>query len=224
MTATAHDVAAMLIRDQHAAGRPLDKLQLQKLLYLVQGANLELWATPAFVGAMRAYRHGPVHPGVERTYRDLAIGSAPIDRAVTGHPDRPGRAVTHSARIVLGHFGSWTAASLQRHIERHHGPWHEARSGLPDDEHSSAEISLSAMAEWFARHGVDPDTSRLRPSSQAPSDRATTSPSADAARPSSTFRAEISPEVRAVVEQAVDRARATPPDGRHPTGRIHETG
>src|SRR5688572_2701782 len=98
----------MLIQEQHAAGRSIDKMQLQKLLYLVQGASLAFYGEPAFREPIAAYANGPVVPGVEETYRGQTAGRAPLTQPVGGRPESIPRPVQDIVRSVLRHFGGWT--------------------------------------------------------------------------------------------------------------------
>lgn len=153
---TAHDVAALLIAEQHAAGNPIDKMQLQKLLYLVQGAHLELWGTAAFREPILAYAHGPVVRVVEDTYRPVTEGTEPLDQPLGGRPDRLPPEVVESVRLIVQHFGTWTAPNLESFTKRSGAPWHAARENVPPGAPSSEEIPIEAIARWFRQHGVNP--------------------------------------------------------------------
>jgi uncharacterized phage-associated protein len=164
--ATAHDAAAFLIAEQCAAGRPIDKMQLQKLLYLAQGAHLELWGRQAFEGSFQAYTRGPVEPAVERTYRNVSPGTDPIDRVVGGDPKALTPEEADTLRLVLHHYGSWTGPNLERLVKRPGSPWQKARGGLAPDASSREPIPADTMAGWFRRHGLAPTPPKILPSDE----------------------------------------------------------
>lgn len=161
--AGAHDVAAMLISEQTAAGRTIDKMQLQKLLYLVQGANLEFWGEPAFRDPFQAYARGPVVPNVEQTYRSAVEGAAPIPAAVGGPVAQLDDDVIETVRTVLRYFGGWTGPDLEGYVKQPGSPWRQARGNVPDGEPSRAEIPVRLIAEWFREHGVIPSSDESTP-------------------------------------------------------------
>ncbi|HEX7166693.1 MAG TPA: type II toxin-antitoxin system antitoxin SocA domain-containing protein [Acidimicrobiales bacterium] len=152
---TAHDVAAMLIEEQTAAGRTIDKLQLQKLLYLVQGAHVAFWGERAFREPILAFQHGPVVASVERSYRE-AFGDADVDQPLGGDASRLSHELVDTVRTVLRHFGTWTGRNLTSHVKKAGSPWHQARGSRPESDVGRDEISLDAIRSWFTTHGLDP--------------------------------------------------------------------
>lgn len=156
MAVSVHDIAALIIEEQHAAGRSIDKMQLQKLLYLVQGANLTFWGEPAFREPLLAYRNGPVVSVVEETYRSATHGRRPLDRPLGGSPSRVSLEVAETVRTVLKHYGTWTATNLERFVKKPGSPWRASRRGLPLRAASRDEITLPAIAAWFDDNGIDP--------------------------------------------------------------------
>lgn len=158
---SAHDVAAFLIEEQNAAGRAIDKLQLEKLLFLVQGAHLELWGDAAFREPIKAYQRGPVVDVVEQTYREVVVGTEPILAPVGGHASRVPGEVAETINLVLNYFGSWTGPSLEKFVKQQGSPWRAARGGLSASAHSSMEIDRDLIKRWFARKGINPSPPRL---------------------------------------------------------------
>lgn len=154
---TVHDVSAAIIERQHAAGRPIDKMQLQKLLYLVQGGHLRRTGRPAFRADFLAYRNGPVVPQVEETYRDLADDRAPLDRAAGGYPERLEADLQETVDIVLELFGGWTAPNLEHYSKRAHSPWRVARGDVPNGQPSTNVIPLADIARWFLTRPLEPN-------------------------------------------------------------------
>ena len=125
----AHDVAALIIREQLAAERPIDKMQLQKFLYIVQGAHFTLWDSPAFREPLSAYRNGPVVKNVESSYRVAFPNTWEIDHAIGGDADRVPESVRDSVDMVLDCFGMWTGPELEAFTKQPGAPWHAAGAG-----------------------------------------------------------------------------------------------
>lgn len=203
----AHDVAALLISEQHSAGRTIDKMQLQKLLYLVQGANLAYWGEAAFRESLRAYANGPVVANVEATYRDAAPGRDPLAAPIGGQPERLDADVVESVRSVLRFFGEWTARNLERFVKRPDSPWREVRGDLPDGEPSNAEIPVDLVAAWFHEHGVAPNRVDSRRWEATPAERAVADERLRQAKAAGAFSAQITPEVERAAERSLAKLR-----------------
>lgn len=154
MGVTVHDVAAALIEAQHNEGRTIDKMQLQKLLFLVQGAHLRLAGTPAFRAEFLAYKHGPVIEQVESTYRHLS-NDGTIDRPLGGRPERVDAELAETIATVIRVYGTWTGPNLERRTKQPRSPWRIARRGIPDGDKSREPIPLSDIARWFLTHPLD---------------------------------------------------------------------
>lgn len=151
-----HDVAAALITEQRARGNTIDKMQLQKLLYLVQGAHLRRTGAPAFRADFLAYKNGPVVEQVEASYRGVVSDRDPIEHALGGDPGRLDEALLATVRKVLDIYGTWTAPHLERQTKRKGSPWTVARGDLPKSAHSRNVIPLSDIARWFLTRPLDP--------------------------------------------------------------------
>ncbi len=154
--ATAHDVAAALITQQNAAGRTIDKMQLEKLLFVVQGAHCEMWGEPAFTGEFRAFKRGPVIEGVEASYRSAVEGKNPITEPLGGHPDRLPESVRETIDLVLDMYGTWTGPNLEKQVKKPGSPWTVARGDLPPDANSNIPIPNADIQAWYRRYGVQP--------------------------------------------------------------------
>lgn len=162
MNTSAHDVAAMLIEEQHAAGRTIDKMQLQKLLYLVQGASVAFWGVLAFREPVLAYEHGPVVADVEASYRQASTAWEPLPRPLGGHPERLPAEVVDVVHTVLRHYGEWTGRNLERYVKRAGTPWRQVWPDLPDQT-PSPEIPLDVIGDWFTSHGIEPAQRNAEP-------------------------------------------------------------
>jgi uncharacterized phage-associated protein len=165
---TVHDIAALVIEEQHRAGRPIDKLQLQKLLYLVQGAHIALAGTTAFRASFKAYANGPVIEEVESSYRNVTTGRDPLPGPVGGDPSKVDPDVAETVHEVLRLFGGWEGPNLERFVKKKGAPWRIARGDLPAGAQSRNEISLRDITEWFVTHRVDPNDKAVTPPADSP--------------------------------------------------------
>lgn len=155
---SAHDVAAVLIDKQHENGRNIDKMQLEKLLYLVLGAHFAMWNVRAFREVPLAYQRGPVIRNVEDVYRD---GPQTIPAPIGGDPTKVGPELLATIDLVLFHFGAWSAVRLERFTKLKGAPWSETRGDLPASAPSDREIAEPLIAGWFRKHGVNPSPPRI---------------------------------------------------------------
>ena len=203
--ASAHDVAALLIDKQLAAGRSIDKLQLQKLLYLVQGSNLVFWGEPAFREPIHAYRKGPVVRVVEETYRE-ATDAWNIDRPLGGRPDRLSTEVIETVEEVVRRFGTWSGPALEAFTKDSGSPWVMVRGNLAADEPSTQlEIPVTAMDEWFHGRGL-PSASPTTRWDASPDERQAATQELDAAQRRGAFTSAISDDERRAAERAIARS------------------
>lgn len=210
MPSSAHDVAALIIDEQRAAGRSIDKLQLQKLLAIVQGANLVFWGERAFRDPLLAYRNGPVVPAVEVTYRTVIDGRESITSPLGGQPSRLPPEVVETVRTVLHHFGTWTGPELERHVKGPDSPWQAVRNDLPSSASSKAEIPAELMRDWFVRRGIDPNPPTADVWQATDDDRRASRSRRQRNNPYSVLEPfEMTPALESIARSAVDRARAT---------------
>lgn len=162
MGATVHDVAAAVIEAQNAAGRSIDKMQLQKLLYLIQGAHIRYTGHPAFRADFLAYKNGPVVEQVESSYRNAVDGLDSIRTPIGGKASKLDPELRHTVDAVLEIYGGWDAPNLERHTKRAESPWRVARRGIPAGASSREPIPLSDIARWFVTHPVEPTPKEVR--------------------------------------------------------------
>lgn len=129
-------------------------LMLQKLLYYIQSLSLTLHNEPAFPETCQAWVHGPVFPSVYRLFRSFTYD--PIDDArfsiFRQTPDPLTENVCRVVDLVSASFGLYSGKVLEA-VTHGEDPWKKARSGLPDDMHSSREISRQEMKAWFDKAG-----------------------------------------------------------------------
>lgn len=210
MTVGVHDVASLVITHQANAGEPVDKLQLEKLVAIIQGVHLAFWDEPAFREPVHAYRNGPVVKPLEATYREVAVGRAPIERPLGGRPDRLSAEVADTVLTVLRHFGSWPGPALEAYLKKPGSPWRQVReaAGLPDGAPSDIEIPGESLAAWFRRIGIAPNPPRVRPMEPTAAEEKEAAERRDAARFAGVYGAPT-----AAFEEAVRRSLAKIADG-----------
>lgn len=149
-TPTALEVAKYLI--ELAANDPgyrfggLTNLQLQKLLYYVQGWSLGTRDRPVFRDELRAWKLGPVVKDVYRAYKSYDDKFIPSQDVVADLPPL-------TAAFVASIWDDYKVYSASELVEKTHGeePWVEARGGLPDYEPSDILMSDGSMREFFSQ-------------------------------------------------------------------------
>lgn len=158
-SASAHQVAAALIAEQHRRGNRVDTIQLQSLLYLVQGVHFVLWSRPAFSDAFFASEWGPAIASVDKAYREQAASQSNIPAPVNA--EAVSAEVGETVGVVLDHFGTWSATDLQALTKDPTSPWREARSNVASTPDSEPVIPFERIARWFASRplvsGAEPD-------------------------------------------------------------------
>lgn len=142
---TAIEVAKHLVwlAGQESEPAGLTPMQLQKLLYYVQGWSLALLGKPAFGEHFEAWRLGPV---VCEVYGSFA-GREPIPLAIGSEANfDPDEAFL--VRAVWEAYKKYSAIGLSEktHAE---GPWRDARVGLEPQAASDREISLESLRAYF---------------------------------------------------------------------------
>lgn len=141
------DVAAFILKKQ-PKGHPLTAWKLQKLVYYCQAWSLVWDEKPLFKEKILAWANGPV---VKELYIQHK-GMFHVKELSRGNPDRLSVNQKDTIDHVLKAYGDKSAQWLSdlTHMET---PWIEARKGLKPGERGAAEISLSAMLEYYS--GVD---------------------------------------------------------------------
>lgn len=142
---------------------PITHMQLQKLMYYVQGWSLATRGRPLFSGRIEAWEHGPVVAALYPKFADYK--GKPIPKRETSDSwtiSEQDRAFIDS---VWARYGQYSAPRL-RAMTHAEAPWLEARGGLPEGEPCKAVISEASMKRFFeAQHrkhcerlGIDPKT------------------------------------------------------------------
>lgn len=153
--ARAIDVANDLIRLAAAEDEPqfLTHLQLQKLLYYVQGWSLAMRNTPMFSERIEAWAHGPVVRDVYPAF--AAHGYLPITSNFATTQDESGSSPhelepeeCELTRAVWESYKGFSASHLwsMTHSER---PWIDARGDAAPADRCENEITIEALKEFF---------------------------------------------------------------------------
>ena len=145
------DVAAALIERQPG----LDQMQLHKLLYCIQAANLAWFGEPAFAERIEAWQYGPVVRRVAGIY--MEFDTAPIQTAARGRSNRLKDRLLWVIDQIIREFGHRSGPDLAKLVKAEGGPWWQARGDLGPESPSSNEISLGSMAEYHRRFGLNPE-------------------------------------------------------------------
>lgn len=133
---------------QHSADEDptcITNMQLQKLLYYVQGWSLAEFQRPAFKDRIEAWQHGPVVPEVYRQYKaSEAFPLTPVHIP-------PGDLDAHDRKLVdwvMSYYGQFSASRLRdmTHTER---PWRVAWGPRRETDSGNDEITVESMREFF---------------------------------------------------------------------------
>jgi uncharacterized phage-associated protein len=121
----------------------LTPLQLQKLLYFVQGWTLAEWGAPMFRDEIEAWKNGPVVPGVWK----LMSGKSPITAEIDPPPPLTDadKSMVHS---VWNAYKKYSPFALRDLTHSEEAPYLEAY--VPDKEgRCTRTISRERMKDWF---------------------------------------------------------------------------
>lgn len=146
---TANEIAAYLLwlaaRENEEEPGYLTPMQLQKLLYYVQGWSLAETKAPMFSDEIRAWANGPVVEAVYQQYK--SFGKRPIVDA----PATPPQLAPQDEAIVRGVWDRYKAYSAFRLSDMTHEemPWKKARSGLSGQDRSNTLIPLADLEAEF---------------------------------------------------------------------------
>jgi uncharacterized phage-associated protein len=148
------NVAGMiLIAAQEGGIGALHPKKLQKLLYFVQLYHLGLYQKPAFTDTLKAWRDGPVVPGVRYEY----MSPMSLDVTSIKNPDhirvviRSKPSIYECVTKVIEDFGgfSWHELADFTHGQR---PWLDAWKGDPGRSEPIPLESLRSFASVLLRH------------------------------------------------------------------------
>ncbi len=135
----------------------LTPMQLQKLLYYVQGWHMVETGSPAFGDEIRAWRDGPVVGAVYHEFREWR------KNPITEHPEEPPalteetRGLVESVWIRYRDYSGFKLSDMT-HDEM---PWRKARGALPRNVKSDTLMPLSDIEQEF-REQSERAEARLR--------------------------------------------------------------
>lgn len=133
---SAKDVAAWLLSEAWRQRVSVSHMQLQKLLYYVQGYSLGMSGQPAFDDVLEAWTHGPVVRSVYDAYKRYGAQSLPPPGDLTVPDD-----VRPLITSVISQKGRLSATAL-RNATHNEAPWRDAEEGQPIDN--------AAIQDYFA--------------------------------------------------------------------------
>lgn len=122
-----------------AEGRPMSAYKLQKLLYYTQAWSLAERDRPAFREPLKAWKDGPVAPGVYRRFQQ----SYYVHQFIPKDPHLSEEDKAHAEAVWLL-YRERDGDELSE-MTHHEQPWIEARRGLRDDEHGNKTIDHELM-------------------------------------------------------------------------------
>jgi uncharacterized phage-associated protein len=142
------DVARYLIQLAASDEEPeyLTHLQLQKLLYYVQGWSLGMRGIPAFPSRIEAWAHGPVVRDVYPYFADY--GYQPIMNYSTPPSDSLNPEDREFIESVWNVYKVYSPSSL-REMTHKEAPWLDARKGYGPADRCEVEITQAAMQDFF---------------------------------------------------------------------------
>lgn len=142
-------------------------MQLHKLLYLIQAANLAWFGEPAFEERIEAWQWGPVVRGVAGAY--MGFKSEPIDEPISGNPNRLDDRTAWVVDRVVTRYADKDGPTLAKLVKGKGTPWRAVRHDLPDSAKSDREIPPSLIEDFHRRMGLTP--LKLKPGHQRLAER-----------------------------------------------------
>jgi uncharacterized phage-associated protein len=151
--AKAIDIARYLILLAGAEDEPqrLTHLQLQKLLYYVQGWSLALRDRAAFQERIEAWAHGPVVVALWPQF--TSYGRQPIPPS-QGANKGLAKDTRELVSAVWGSYKGHSAIGL-REMTHKEQPWIKARKGLSEAQRGTEEITRESMKAFFSKIAND---------------------------------------------------------------------
>lgn len=153
-------VANLLLDLADQRDLPIKHIKLQKLLYFAHCMHLMRTRAPLVSGYFEAWKRGPVHPAVYRSFRDF--GAAPItaramrEDVLTGaHEIVPASTdpdAIDTATLILMSLGQMRDFDLVELSHAPGGPWDKAVEGMEDGLALGARIDENMIWSNFHRH------------------------------------------------------------------------
>lgn len=137
---SANDIAKYVIKRCSDRENPISNLQLQKILYYIQGYFLAIFNTAAFEDDIYAWRYGPVIPDIYYDYNCFGAEPISLDGGETTNLEK----LTHIQRKVIDLvIDSKSLLSAWQLVDETHNetPWKDAEQ--------SNIISKESIGEYF---------------------------------------------------------------------------
>lgn len=152
--AKVQDVAAAIIDRK----RPIDQMQLNKLLYLAQGWSQAWRGQPLFDDPIEAWKYGPVVDAVYQDYK--SNGASKFADAVRGDPANLTPEETSLLATVLRRYDGLSGPALSRRTHEDDA-WREAWERRSSVDRGRQVIRPSAIADSVLEAGLEPSTARV---------------------------------------------------------------
>ena len=146
---SANEIASYLLwlaaREDEDEPGYLTPMQLQKLLYYVQGWALAETGSPLFSDEIRAWTNGPVVEAVYQQYKSLG------KRPIVDTPLNPPSLAPEAEAIVRGVWDRYKVYSAFKLSDMTHDemPWKKARGGMSGHDRSNVLIPLVDLEAEF---------------------------------------------------------------------------
>lgn len=142
-TYTADQIARyFLAKTDAGVGDLISNLKLQKLCYYAQGLGMATRGEPLFREPIEAWLHGPVVPGLYRTYRGFEGNAIPTvtDLDLDAY-DPADRKILDDVYDFYGQYSAWRL----RQMTHNEAPWRDAY-----EQDASHVIPLDSLTRFFS--------------------------------------------------------------------------
>ncbi len=143
-------VANAFVRMGLEAGRPVDPMKMQKLVYLAHGFNLALLDKPLISERIEAWPYGPVVPTLYYTFKHYRSQSI-TEEATTDSGSRLDATTQDLLSQVWAKYGGRNAIDLSMLTHEPGYAWDITRKGCQPGSWSSPEISQDLIKDEFIR-------------------------------------------------------------------------
>lgn len=166
MSDTVREATDCLIGLGVKAHKPLSPLEIQKMLYFLEGLHLALVDAPLFDENFQAWKFGPALPSVYRRLK--RFGDGPVSPAIidTKAESTLSDSVLGLIRLVYDVFSKFDGPSLVGLTHLPGTPWALLRKekGIPKGMNSDEPIDIEIIADWFKSkwlEAVKPDSDTI---------------------------------------------------------------
>lgn len=148
---TATSIANFFIRKGIEAGRPIDQMKVQKLVYFAHGWYLAITSQPLLTEAIEAWRFGPVIPSLYHSLKHSGNQSitAPIDVRKDSTLDDDELEVQAYLNGIWDLYSPFSGIQLSNMTHEEETPWariaREFNNQIPADK----DIDNEAIKQYF---------------------------------------------------------------------------